>query len=303
MRIYKWLKMTTREIVRGPAVAAEADEEMRFHLAMETENNLRAGRAPDEARREALLAFGGVLRHQDVMRDEQPTRPLERLVHDVRFALRMLRKTPGFTFAAVLTLAVGIGGNTAVFSAVNGVLLHPLPYPNADRLVTIAHTTKGGGIPKNLPGSSATYVAYSPAKSFESMALYESFKMTLTGRDLPERLTVSHVTQNTFAVLGISSALGPRVQRRRGSAWRSERRPHQRRAVATSVRRRSHDHRTVGAPRWASEHDRGRDAEWLRVSQQGRPTLDADAARRPKTRGISHAVDRPAAPWRDARTS
>ena len=104
----------------------------------------------------------------EVMRDEQPTRPLERLAHNVRFALRMLRKTPGFTFAAVLTLAVGIGGNTAVFSAVNGVLLHPLPYPNADRLVTIAHTTKGGGIPKNLPGSSATYVAYSPAKSFES---------------------------------------------------------------------------------------------------------------------------------------
>ncbi|MDQ2768169.1 MAG: ABC transporter permease [Gemmatimonadota bacterium] len=208
MRIYKWLKMTTREIVRGPAVAAEVDEEMRFHLAMETEHNLRAGLTPEDARRDALLAFGGVLRHREAMRDEQPSRPLERLVYDVRFALRLLRKTPGFTFAAVLTLAVGIGGNTAVFSAVNGVLLHPLPYPNADRLVTIAHTTKGGGIPKNLPGSSATYVVYSPAKSFEAMALYESYKMTLTGRDLPERLTVSHVTQNIFAVLGISPRVG-----------------------------------------------------------------------------------------------
>lgn len=208
MRIRKWLGMLLREIVHKRAVAADVNEEMHFHLAMQTEQNLRAGRSPDAARRDALLAFGGVLRHQEAMRDEQPARRLERLAHDVRFALRMLRKTPAFTFAAVLTLAVGIGGNTAVFSAVNGVLLHPLPYPNADRLVTIAHTTKGGGIPANLPGSSATHVVYSAAKSFSTMAVYEPIKMTITGKDLPERVSAADVTQSLFAVLGVSPILG-----------------------------------------------------------------------------------------------
>lgn len=208
MRIYKWLGMSLREIVHKRAVAADVNEEMHFHLAMQTEQNLRSGRSPDDARRDALLAFGGVLRHQEVMRDEQPARRLERLAHDVRFALRMLRKTPAFTIAAVLTLAVGIGGNTAVFSAVNGVLLHPLPYPDADRLMTIAHTTKGGDIPANLSGSGATHVVYSSAKSFSSMAVYESAKVTITGKDLPERISMVYATQSLFTVLGVSPRLG-----------------------------------------------------------------------------------------------
>jgi putative ABC transport system permease protein len=208
MRITKWLRMTLREIVRGPAVAAEADEEMRFHIAMETERNLRAGLSPGDAHRDALLAFGGVLRHQESMRDEQPSRGFERVIHDVRFALRLLRKTPGFTIAAVLTLAVGIGGNTAVFSAVNGVLLHPLPYPHADRLVTIAHTTRGGDIPKNLPDASATHVVYSTAKSFQAMALYQPGKVTLTGDVSPERVAEVTATQSIFSILGISPQAG-----------------------------------------------------------------------------------------------
>ena len=208
MRIHKWLGMTLREIVHKRAVAADVDEEMRFHLAMQTEQNLRAGLTPDDARRDALLAFGGILRHQEGMRDEQPARGFERLAHDVRFALRMLRKTPAFTIAAVLTLAVGIGGFTAVFSAVNGVVLHPLPYPDPDRLVTIAHTTKGGDIPANLSGSTATHIAYSSAKSFSAMAVYEMGTVTLTGKDLPERVATAYVTRNLFGVLGISPRLG-----------------------------------------------------------------------------------------------
>ena len=129
-------------------------------------------------------------------------------MYDIRFALRMLRRTPGFTIAAVLTLAVGIGGNAAVFSAVNGVLLHPLPYPNADRLVTVAHTTKGGDIPKNLPGASATHVVYTAATSFRALALYQSQNVTLTGGDSPERVSVVTVTRSIFAVLGVSPKLG-----------------------------------------------------------------------------------------------
>lgn len=208
MRITKWLTMSLREFIHRSDVAAEAEEEMRFHLAMEAERNRRLGRAPERAHRDALLSFGGVLRHREGMQDEQPARHLVRLFHDLRFALRMLRKTPGFTIAAVLTLGVGIGGNTAVFSAVNGVLLHPLPYPHADRLVTIAHTTKGGSIPANLPGSTATHVVYSAAKSFEAIAVYDTYKLTLTGDDAPERLNSAHATQSIFGVLGVAPQLG-----------------------------------------------------------------------------------------------
>ena len=208
MRIHKWLAMTLREAVHGRTVAAEIDEEMRFHLAMETEQNVRAGLSPQDAHRDAMLAFGGVLRHQEGMRDEQPARRFERILLDVRFALRMLRKTPGFTVAAVLTLAVGIGGNTAVFSAVNGVLLRPLPYPEPDRLMTIAHTTRGGDLPAKITSSSATWVAYAPAKSFVSTALYETGKVTLTGRDVPERVPVAYATQSLFGVLGVAPQLG-----------------------------------------------------------------------------------------------
>ena len=107
--------------------------------------------------------------------------------------------------AAVLTLAVGIGGNTAVFSAVNGVLLRPLAYRNADRLVTIAHTTKGGDIPKNLPGASATHVVYTAAKSFQSIALYQPGKITLTGSGSPERVAI--VTNDPQHLLGTRAFL------------------------------------------------------------------------------------------------
>ncbi|MDQ6831603.1 MAG: ABC transporter permease, partial [Gemmatimonadota bacterium] len=209
MRIYKWLAMGMRELARKSSVAAEAEDEMRFHIEMETEKNRRAGLAPDEAHRSALLAFGGVAQHKEAMRDEQTGRVLERVAQDVRFALRQLRKTPGFTIAAVLTLAVGIGGNTAVFSAVNGVLLRPLPYPDPDRLVTIAHSTKGGQLPKSLPSSSATNVVYAWAtRSFEAIALYEFGKVNLTGGDVPERVGVVRATSNLFAVLRASPVLG-----------------------------------------------------------------------------------------------
>ena len=209
MRGTKRLRMWARGLFAKRSVEQELDEEMRFHIEMEAAKHARAGLPPDEARRRASIAFGGLEDHKEAMREGRGARGVERVVHDLRFAARQLRKTPGFTLAAVLTLALGIGGNTAVFSVVNGVLLRPLAYPDADRLVSISHTSRGGDLPERVPHSSAAYVAYEGARSFEVTAIYRTWQGSLTDRQAaPEWVDVVTAMRSLFDVLGVKPALG-----------------------------------------------------------------------------------------------
>jgi putative ABC transport system permease protein len=186
----------------------ELAEELESHLALHIEDNLRAGMTPAEARRDALLKLGGIESVKEQYRDRRGIPMLEHLIQDVRFGARMLRKEPGFTAVAVLTLALGIGANTAIFSVVNAVLLRPLPFPLAGRLVLIWATNTETGRTEDV----ASYPDFADwkaqSKSFEGMAAFTTRGTTLAGGAQAETVAALQATPGFFEVLGIRPALG-----------------------------------------------------------------------------------------------
>src|SRR5215211_3852363 len=183
------------------------EEEIRSHIALEQDRLIAEGLSPDAARFAAKRRFGNVGIAQERFHDAGRFAALLDLGKDVQYALRMLRKTPGFTAIATLTLALGVGANTAVFSVVNGVLLNPLPYRDPSRIVRLWET---------LPTADQIMVSYPDyldwkrrARVFEDVALYSPFSsMALTGGDVPERVGVGQATANLFPLLGMEPVLG-----------------------------------------------------------------------------------------------
>jgi putative ABC transport system permease protein len=187
-------------------------EEIRFHMEMAAEKNRRLGMSPEEAGRRAAVSFGGREQWREASRDEYRSRPLADLAQDFHYAARTLRSAPAFTTAAVLTLAIGIGGNTAIFSAVDGVMLKPLPFSQEDRLVRVFQTDvkKGRDHDEVAPGNFAEWHARSTA--FEALAAVEPYGFSLAGKEGTEEIRNWNVTKDFFAVLDAKPALGRLLQ-------------------------------------------------------------------------------------------
>jgi predicted permease len=188
----------------------DLDDEMAAHLELAVEENLERGLAPAEARRQALLRFGGPQQAKEQHREARGLPFLDTLIQDLRFAFRMLRKSPGFTSVAILTLTLGIGANTAIFSVVYAVLLKSLPYPRADRLVMLYENVRLPTYQNDRNEvSSGNLSDWAKQNSvFENIAAYSNRSFNLTGTGEPLRVEGELVSANFFATLEVEPPLG-----------------------------------------------------------------------------------------------
>jgi putative ABC transport system permease protein len=184
----------------------ELEEEVRFHLEMKAEEYAAAGMTHDEALRAARCQFGNETRMREMSRETWGFAMLDTLLQDVRFGARVLARHKGFTFVAVLTLALGIGANTAIFSVVNAVLLRPLPYENSDELVQIWGTQPQLD---TAPMSPANFLDWREQnRVFERVAAYNGQNFNLSGVDEPERIRATRVSADLFELLRVRPTLG-----------------------------------------------------------------------------------------------
>ncbi|MGH9352763.1 MAG: ABC transporter permease, partial [Terriglobia bacterium] len=199
-----WLRM--RAIFRRRQLDRDLDDELQFHLAMREQKLIEQGMPAEEAHYATRRTFGNATQTKEMNREMWTFSFLEALWQDIRYGVRQLRRNPGFTAVALVTLALGIGATTAIFSVVNGVLLNPLPYPNPNRLVALA---------EKLPPFQEFAISYPDfldwAKmnhTFEALAAYRHTDMNLTGSSEAERVKVTQVSASFFPLLGVKPVTG-----------------------------------------------------------------------------------------------
>ena len=200
MRFIEKLRLRARSLFRRTEVDTELSEELRFHVQRQTDLNIAAGMTPVEARRAALVEFGGISRLTEECRDERRVNWIQDMSQDVGYGLRMLRKNPGFTTVAILTFVFFFWANTEIFTVINKVLLEPLAYPEPDRLVQLELSSpRGNGLATSIPKFN---IWHEQTPVFESVTAYDSGGpgVNLTGGDRPEQLHGVRASSDFFQV-------------------------------------------------------------------------------------------------------
>jgi len=206
--MFRKLSGYVRALLQRDKVERDMDKELRFHLEMEIEGNVRRGMSLPEARREALLSFGGIEKFKEECRDVRGAPLIESLLQDVRYGARILFRNPGFTIVAVLTLGLGIGANTAIFSVIYGVLMRPLPYADGNQLVIVQQQAPLANV-NNVPFSVKEVQDYrEQSQTLEAVVEHHTMSFTLLGGREPQRVQTGVVSANFFDVLGVKPLLG-----------------------------------------------------------------------------------------------
>jgi putative ABC transport system permease protein len=207
MRWFDKSRMTIRSLVRRRTVESELNEELLFHLERQIAENVKSGMTPGDARRSALIEFGGVESMKEECREARKASWIHDFAQDVRYAGRVLRKSPGFAAIAILTLALGIGANSAIFSVVNATLLKPLPFRHPEKVVALWQTESAPG---SYPLTGEDYLDWKAQNhTFESLSLYSwPLSANATVGDVPEGATLVRTEANFFSLLGVSPQIG-----------------------------------------------------------------------------------------------
>jgi predicted permease len=208
MSLLRNLASGLRSLFRKEQVDRELDEELRAYQEMATEEKMKQGMNPNAALRAVRLERGSVEIAKEIVRSGGWEFFVETCWRDLRFGARMLCKNPGFTMVAAVTLALGIGANTAIFSVIDRVLLRPLPYPHPEELVAVRHTAPGLNI-KDLSSSDSCYFIYrDQSRTFQDIGLYRNDWVNITGMAEPERVSALDVTDGVLPILGVRATLG-----------------------------------------------------------------------------------------------
>jgi predicted permease len=209
MRRWSRLKFLARNLLRTQQLESQLDEELRSYAGMVADEKIADGMPASEARRTTLADLGGIEQVKQSVRDRRTGAGLELLWQDVRYALRQLRRNRAFTLTAVLTLGLGIGATTAIFSLVEGVLLRPLPFHDPARLVTLNDALEGEGLDGMQSVTSAEVGQYiRNTSSFASLGAYTSNGYELSGRGEPAQINGTRLTGGVFPTLGVQPILG-----------------------------------------------------------------------------------------------
>lgn len=208
MSILSQMKTGARNIAGRSEVEAELDEEVRAYVELLIAENIKNGLTPEEARLAAMRKIGSIETVKSEVRDVRPGMKLENLARDLKHGARLMRRSPGFAFIAVLTIALGIGATSAIFSVINAVALKPLAYPGADRLMFITSQFTNIGFDKFWISPPEYFELQERSKMYSALAAYRTSDVNVSEGPRPQRVRALLVTRNMFDVLGVQPRLG-----------------------------------------------------------------------------------------------